>query len=567
MDNSSPSPNPRTSPPIPLRQSTKKPIPLPRFKKRRESLEKSNSQTRNQYSNTDSLDGSPKQSVTQMLKDEFKSASDNVQERGKHVMESTRRLARNIIPKRFTAQQEYSGRDNPLMSGSLTDRCQSLPSDDIFQSISFDSPLTPSSEMQLSFDDNEVSSGISESADNHVEYYPPPLYPPPPPPDEALYDEVSSMKSSHSGSHRDPYCTSDVDSYQDIDGIYEELSNTRSQDVRLSEDQDPQCSGFNTFQFSDSEAASLPLPNKKGKKFLRSDSWTFYDTVSCSQGESSLGDSVSNIYNEDPVVVASASRKAACSSSPSLCSELEALTIATDESASNGSCNQSSPGGSAGTSVSSESYHSANLSSAADGASKDFRVELRKKNYLSRQKLPSKSVIFEFDPLYENVPTAECLANSNLTENDLMILAGFAPAKESKTSNYGKIKIKEGGSVVTVEEEEEGAAVRPPTPPARFDSMSIASTEISDCKNEERSVDVPDDAVSPSSSIKSSTIQTDVELNTSRFSLLRQHWPSMKRVIKSAYHRDSKVLPSEVPILSMLGEFEVLFNHLKCLYE
>ena len=265
-NNNADSPTPRPSPAIPVRQSpNKKPIPLPRFKKLRENLERSNSQSKNEYSNTDSHEGSPKQSVSQMLRDEFKSASDNVQERGKSVMESKRRIARNMIPKRFTAQQEYNGRDNPLMTGSLTDRCQSLPSDDIFQSISFDSPLTPTTDTKLNFEDSDAISTLSESEDSPVGYYPPPLFPPPPPPDETLYDEVSSTKSSHSGSQRDPQCSSDVDSYQDIDGIYEELSNTRSAAAKLREDQDPQCSS-STFQCSDLEEASLPLPNRKGKK-------------------------------------------------------------------------------------------------------------------------------------------------------------------------------------------------------------------------------------------------------------------------------------------------------------
>lgn len=549
MDENSSPPKSRPSPPIPNRTSpTKKPIPLPRFKKRRESLEK------NDYSNSDSSDGAQRQSVTQMLKDELKSASDNVQEKGKSVMESTRRIARNMMPKRFT-QQDYNGRDNPLMAGSLTDRCQSMPPDDIFRSISFDSPLTPAADAKMNLEESEMKSSSAESPDSPVEYYPPPLYPPPPPPDESLYDEVSSIKSSHSksshsGSHQDHGYPSDVDSFQDIDGIYEELSNARSEAAKFNESQDPQGSGFNTFQCSDSETASLPLPlpNKRSKKFLRSDSWTFYDTVSCSQGEtSSLDDSGSNIYNEDPVALASASRKTT-SSSTSISSQMDALAINSDDLASSRSFSHSSTVDSAGISGSSGSYHSANLFTSPD-VMHDSRVEMRKK-LTHGPKLPTKSVIYEFDPLYVNIPSAENLTHNGLSENDLMILAGLAPTKEAKVSHYGKINInaKDGKKILTIVEEGEAgvASFRPPTPPARSDSMSMISTELTEeDSSEERAIDVPPDVVSVSLSRKSSLSQIDAD-NSKRFSLLKQHWPSMKRAIKSAVHRDSKVLPTEV---------------------
>ncbi|KAK3909307.1 Arf-GAP with Rho-GAP domain, ANK repeat and PH domain-containing protein 2 [Frankliniella fusca] len=536
MEKDSPTPKPRPNPSSPARTSPlKKPIPLPRFKKRRESVEK------NEFDNTDTLDGSPKQSVTQMLKDEFKSASDNVQEKSKLVMQSTRRLALNMMPKRFTTQQEYNGKDNPLLAGALTDRCQSLPSDDIFRSISFDSPLTPSHDVKVNFEETD----LQDSCDSPVEYYPPPQYPPPPLPDELIYDEVSSVKSSHSGSQQDP-SPSDVDSYQDIDGIYEELSNARSEAQKLNEEQDPQVSSMSTFQCSDTESVSLSVNNlSTQKKFTRSESWTFYDTVSCSQGESGLGESASNIYNEDPVAASSA-RKVACSSSPSFCSELDALAISSDDIGSNVSCGQSSPAGSSATSFSTGSYQSAGHSS--DSTPEGLQVEMRKKVNTSSQKLPSKSVIFEFDPLYENLPTAEHLAKSNLTENDLMILAGLAPAKETKTSNYGKVNVKrkEGGNMVTVEEENDPPP-RAPTPPERFDSMSLTSTEITEPRGgEERAIDVPNDETSVSLSRKSSLSQHDADSNPKRFSYLRQHWPSIKRVLKPPYHRESRVLPTEV---------------------
>lgn len=550
MDENSSLSKSRPSPPIPNRTSPlKKPIPLPRFKKRRESLEK------NDYSNSDSLDGAQRPSVTQMLKDELESASGKVQEKGKSVMESTRRIARNMMPKRFT-QQDYNGRENPLMAGALTDRCQSLPPDDIFRSISFDSPLTPAADKQMSFEGSESKCSSTDSPDSPDEYHPPPLYPPPPPPDESLYDEVSSiksshsMKSSHSGSHQDHSYPSDADSFQDIDGIYEELSNARSEAAKFSDSQDPQVSGFNTFQCSDSETASLPLPEKKSKKTLRSDSWTFYDTVSCSQGEtSSLDESGSNIYNEDPVALASASRKAT-SSLPSISSQIDALIINSDDLASNISCGYSSTVDSGGISGSSGSYHSANFNTPGD-VMHENQVEMRKK-ITHGPKLPTKSVIYEFDPLYVNIPTAEILANSGLPENDLMILAGLAPAKEAKVSHYGKInlKAKDGKKIIAIVEE--GAtSVRPPTPPARSDSMTVISTEITESQSTgERAIDVPLDAVSVSLSRKSSFSQMDAEINSKRFSLLKQHWPSMKRAIKSAVHRESKVLPSEVDALS-----------------
>lgn len=558
MDTSPSISNSRPSPPVPVRNSPlKKPIPLPRFKKRRESSEK------NEYGNTESPDGSPKQSVTQMLKEEFRSASDSVQERGKFVVQSTCRLARTMMPKRFTTQQDYNGRDNPLMDVSLADRCQSLPSDDIFQSISFESPLTPSPDVQSNFDVGDLESSSKESAESPIEYYSPPLFPPPPPPDESLYDEVSSVKSSHSGSHQDP-SPSDGDSYQDIDGIYEELSNARTQASGINDDQDPQGSGFSTFQFSDTETASLPLPHKKGKTCLRSDSWTFYDSVRCPEGDSSPGESSSNIYNEDPVVAAS-SRRNASSSSPSLCSELEAMAVSTDDLESiSRSQVQSSSTGSIGTSTSSGSYSTAGFNATGDRLLLVKQVEMRRKLENTGQKLPTKSVIFEFDPLYENLPAAEDLANSNLTENDLMILAGLAPPKESTTSNYGKVKVvpKEGGSVMVVEEE--AITARPPTPPARFDSISVASMKSPEIikSEQERAIDVPSET-STSLSRNPSVTQADVDVTHRRFSILRpQYWPSMKRVIKSAYQRDSKILPSEVDSSSAMAPTSAFYANL-----
>jgi len=412
-----PKPRPVPPPPTPTPPSgspSRKPVPLPRLK----------NMFAKQDEGSEGSQSSPKQSMAQLLKEEL-------------IGKPSRRIARNIIPKRFASH--YENAKEPKESPPEEARRSlpiSLSAEHIFNSISFASPL-------------RGNDSDSDSADSDVA---PPLYPPPPPPDDVDMD--ASLK--------------------DIDGIYEQL--------RLK---------------TSGEPPKTPI--------LRSDSWSFYDTIGSDKSESA-----SNLYVPLSTIKP-------CSSD-SVGSELSAL---------------------------SGSPSSSRLKWDTDSESS---TEYREK--------ATKSVLLEFDPLCGKSSQA-------LSEHDMMIIAGLLPAKAVKTSNYGRVNVvarrgEDGRTQVVslLEESEDEEQERPPPPPVRYDSISPTPPPLppptparSERKVEEEALptleealptleEADDDGSGATMAVAGASSSADGDTDSARFSL-KNHWPSMKKVIKLT-RRESK---------------------------
>lgn len=131
------------------------------------------------------------------IKPELKMASENVLERKKSIIENTRSVSicieksvRSLLPRptrRHTISQT-SEDFKPYVSESPVDN-------DIFSSLSFDSPIPSDSNSDQSFSNYYSESDFCFSQ--------PPNFPPPPLPQESLYDKIpgSSNSSSQCGSY------------------------------------------------------------------------------------------------------------------------------------------------------------------------------------------------------------------------------------------------------------------------------------------------------------------------------------------------------------------------------
>lgn len=135
-------------------------------------------------------------SFKKLIKPEIKMASENILERRKSVVENTRSVSiyieksfRNLLPRparRHTISQSSADELKQNVSNSPSDN-------DIFSSLSFDSPIPSDSNSDRSF-----STYYCES-----DFLQPPNFPPPPLPQEVLYDKIpgSSNSSSQCGSY------------------------------------------------------------------------------------------------------------------------------------------------------------------------------------------------------------------------------------------------------------------------------------------------------------------------------------------------------------------------------
>lgn len=292
-----PTPLPRSSPTNHLQEDglevnqLRKPVPLPRttksiavpskgtFKSKEDKVGSESSSFEEVF--TRSFKPS---TLTKSLKKKLKCASGNVQGKGKVALETTRnfglrteRSFKGILQKRQSASPHLSMKQNADSAAKTRmDRCQSLPSDNIFSSIKFESPIQQDDVDHLCDTDDNKS-------------LPPPEYPPPPPPDESIYDELST-KSSYSGSHGDYYtCPSVISSSSDMEtDIY--LSDLKKLSL---------CAGGSDSSSSLTEGLtdsfrsrvndsreSLPFQShdhkamdEKSVTVSRSESWSFYDTV------------------------------------------------------------------------------------------------------------------------------------------------------------------------------------------------------------------------------------------------------------------------------------------------
>lgn len=293
-----PTPLPRSSPTSYLQgddqqiNQVKKPVPLPRTTKaistpskgcvRKEDKVDSESSSFEEVF-TKSFKPS---TLTKSLKKKLKSASGNVQGKSKVVLETTKNFGlrteqsfKGILHKRQSASPHFSlEKDADSAAKTKLDRCQSLPCDNIFSSIKFESPIPQ---------DDGIDS-LCEVDDN--DSLPPPEYPPPPLPDESLYDELS-IKSSYSGSHGDYYtCPSVISSSSDIEtdtyllglkhlSLCEEGSDSNSSLTECLTDT------FKSRVNYSRELEPSPSHNKKemdkinNVSLSRSESWSFYDTV------------------------------------------------------------------------------------------------------------------------------------------------------------------------------------------------------------------------------------------------------------------------------------------------
>lgn len=226
--------------------------------------------------------------LTKSLKNKFKSASENVQGKGKLVLETTKtvglrteRSVRGMIQKRQSTIPHLESKTGTIaVDTPKLDRCQSLPSDDIFSSITFNSPIPQSDELTNEDDKDSL---------------PPPEYPPPPLPDESLYDELS-VRSSHSGSQGDYYtCPSIMSSLPDFEAsrIDESITNLNQLSKFLGSSSnsslsDEISSGINSLKSSNRINSKTDIRcdlNYVGSgtnpttQVSRSESWGFYDTV------------------------------------------------------------------------------------------------------------------------------------------------------------------------------------------------------------------------------------------------------------------------------------------------
>lgn len=178
----------------------KPPVPLPR-----KNVNINNSVFKEQSSSTSS---NFKDLKNNQIKQEIKMASENVLERKKSVVENTKSMSiyieksiRNLLPrptKRHTTSQTSEDINLEINESPIEN--------DIFSSLSFDSPIPSDSNSDRSFTNYYSEYDL---------YSPkPPNFPPPPLPEDVLYDKIPS--SSNSSSQCGSYST---------ENMYEFISN------------------------------------------------------------------------------------------------------------------------------------------------------------------------------------------------------------------------------------------------------------------------------------------------------------------------------------------------------
>lgn len=137
------------------------------------------------------------------IKPELKMSSENVQERKKSVIQNTRSMS-ICIEKSFRSLLPRPIRRHTISQTSEnykpTDICESPDDNDIFSSLSFDSPIPSDSNSDLSFSNYYSESDFCCNSQ-------PPNFPPPPLPD-VLYDTIPS--SSNSSSQCGSYSTENI---------------------------------------------------------------------------------------------------------------------------------------------------------------------------------------------------------------------------------------------------------------------------------------------------------------------------------------------------------------------
>lgn len=211
------------------------------------------------------------------IKSEIKMASENVLERKKSLIENTRSMSISI-EKSFRNLLPRPARRNTLSQTSedfKQDISESPVDNDIFSSLSFDSPIQSDSNSDRSFSNYYSESDFCSSQ--------PPNFPPPPLPQDILYDKVPS--SSNSSSQCGSYST---------ENIYELIliGQTKSQ-VNSYENWDP--AKEKSFISNDKGNVNFDTKSVKSNNYENVDSFCFL------KNESVLNDKQTEVLEFDPL--------------------------------------------------------------------------------------------------------------------------------------------------------------------------------------------------------------------------------------------------------------------------
>ncbi|XP_014605438.1 PREDICTED: arf-GAP with Rho-GAP domain, ANK repeat and PH domain-containing protein 1 [Polistes canadensis] len=364
---------------------------------------------------------------SRQLKDEI---SEKMSLKGRAVISSTKNASirleksvKNLLTRRLTSlNQDDLLHDTNANSKKIADpveddRCVSMPTDDIFSSITFHSPFSGN---LRSIRNEEDLSGLRHSP-------PPPVYPPPPLPTESIYDELNSFTSTSSS------------------GRYDTLSSTISEKV----ERDFPESTFNTFNFvqrqaSDSDQSlnlsdvNVSLTSDKSdieRRLSRSDSWTFYDTTPAIKSET--------------------------------INELDRIS-STEEETLEQAVNIDRTFTSSNTSL--ISLQNSIYENCISPKSKDDQM-LQPMFSDVRQKSSNKSLLFEFDPFAK---TSEENVYNNFENNDLMLLEALLATNDSSSNAGSTLDLHEDNEdeePTELEEKKLQDSMTPPEPPKRFDSL------------------------------------------------------------------------------------------------
>lgn len=516
-----------------IRSTSKKPVPLPRMKIFNESDCKSTE------INSDNLVLSERQTCditnhvsensnrmpfnerirSQNLKEDWKIECDDAHLKGKSVIGRTKTVGasieksvRNMITRRLTTRSTTPNKLNDF-STKKSGRSQSLPSEDIFQSISFISPLKDAPPQLVVCEDTVEEECVSTSG------APPPVYPPPPLPDESVYDEVHSVVSSQSSSY-EPYCDSNI---TDFETVYEDITQIR-------ESGGHELSGSSQKKTEGNFLENIESSVDSQHKFIsRSDSWSFYDAAQEKDIYQNVAPSdISSCGSDSMIYNRHCSSKLSCTESTP--SPQEDLNCDNSDGISEGESSSNSQFG---------HQHSVNI---WNEMYENWETNIPWRRVEGKHKVLTKSVILEFDPLYETGDSSG-EAKSSYTEV-------FLPADTGETdSPYGRINrvvIPEVPEQNTGENEE---FVCPPVPPRRYDSISVVPAEengiVDEPENEDSSevAALPDSDVNYqelsqekgesefTSGINNSSGNVDSVVGRNRKAALAR-WASMKRAIQ-----------------------------------
>ena len=478
------------------------------------------------------------------LKEEWKIECDDAHLKGRSVMERTKNVSasieksvRNMLGKRSSVRASGPNKVNDL-SEMKNGRSKSLPSSDIFQSISFHSPLTVENvPPDLVMCEDEVEDCVSTSG------APPPVYPPPPLPDESVYDEVQSVVSSHSSSY-EPYCDSNA---VDFATFYEDISQIRDNRGHMLSDVSQKAAHVDVLEGSQSSII-------QHKFSLRADSWSYYDSAPedmyqnmAPSDTSSVADSDSLIYNRH------------CSST--LTAESTPSSLQFDLNCDN---NNEVSEGEMCTSSSRQFDHQQSLVIQNDLYENwDTNIPVRRAE--ERGQGVTKSVILEFDPLFED---ADGSGKANRSYSEVVLPA------DTLHSPYGKINRMGKRGVFEHKTENSPEFVCPPVPPRRYDSIAAVTSEesssaiVPESTTELESVPIPDSSVNPEGMTAegAETVTSDnnsdvdsVPGKNRKVALVR--WASMKRAIQIMAEGSSfrKMVKEQMGVENKSGNQNSLF--------